>query len=40
MACGAAGGYRAVHLYGALLVETAEEGLRKFVLGDVTVRVS
>lgn len=31
---------RGVDLHGALLVETAEEGLRKFVSGDVTVRVS
>jgi BirA family biotin operon repressor/biotin-[acetyl-CoA-carboxylase] ligase len=31
---------RGVDLHGALLVETAEEGLRKFVSGEVTVRVS
>jgi BirA family transcriptional regulator, biotin operon repressor / biotin---[acetyl-CoA-carboxylase] ligase len=31
---------RGVDLHGALLVETADEGLRKFVSGDVTVRVS
>lgn len=31
---------RGVDLHGALLVETLEEGLRKFVSGDVTVRVS
>jgi BirA family biotin operon repressor/biotin-[acetyl-CoA-carboxylase] ligase len=31
---------RGVDLHGALLVETAAEGLRKFVSGDVTVRVS
>ena len=31
---------RGVDLHGALLVETAEEGLKKFVSGDVSVRVS
>ena len=31
---------RGVDLHGALLVETPEGGLRKFVSGDVTVRVS
>jgi BirA family biotin operon repressor/biotin-[acetyl-CoA-carboxylase] ligase len=31
---------RGVDLHGALLVETLDEGLRKFVSGDVTVRVS
>lgn len=31
---------RGVDLHGALLVETADEGMRKFVSGDVTVRVS
>ena len=31
---------RGVDLHGALLVETPNEGLRKFVSGDVTVRVS
>jgi BirA family transcriptional regulator, biotin operon repressor / biotin---[acetyl-CoA-carboxylase] ligase len=31
---------RGVDLHGALLVETAEEGLQKFVSGDVSVRVS
>lgn len=31
---------RGVDLHGALLVETADEGLKKFVSGDVSVRVS
>ena len=31
---------RGVDLHGALLVETPEDGLRKFVSGDVSVRVS
>jgi BirA family biotin operon repressor/biotin-[acetyl-CoA-carboxylase] ligase len=31
---------RGVDLHGALLVETPEEGLKKFVSGDVSVRVS
>jgi BirA family biotin operon repressor/biotin-[acetyl-CoA-carboxylase] ligase len=31
---------RGVDLHGALLVETAEGGLRKFISGDVSVRVS
>jgi BirA family biotin operon repressor/biotin-[acetyl-CoA-carboxylase] ligase len=31
---------RGVDLHGALLVETLDQGLRKFVSGDVTVRVS
>jgi BirA family transcriptional regulator, biotin operon repressor / biotin---[acetyl-CoA-carboxylase] ligase len=31
---------RGVDLHGALLVETADEGLRKFISGDVSVRVS
>lgn len=31
---------RGVDLHGALLVETVEEGLRKFVSGDVSVRLS
>jgi BirA family biotin operon repressor/biotin-[acetyl-CoA-carboxylase] ligase len=31
---------RGVDLHGALLVETPEDGLKKFVSGDVTVRVS
>jgi BirA family transcriptional regulator, biotin operon repressor / biotin---[acetyl-CoA-carboxylase] ligase len=35
--CGLA---RGVDLHGALLVETADEGLKKFVSGDVSVRVS
>ena len=35
--CGLA---RGVDLHGALLVETANEGLKKFVSGDVSVRVS
>jgi BirA family biotin operon repressor/biotin-[acetyl-CoA-carboxylase] ligase len=35
--CGLA---RGVDLHGALLVETADDGLKKFVSGDVSVRVS
>ncbi len=31
---------RGVDLHGALLVETADEGLKKFISGDVSVRVS
>jgi BirA family biotin operon repressor/biotin-[acetyl-CoA-carboxylase] ligase len=31
---------RGVDLHGALLVETAEEGLKKFISGDVSVRAS
>ncbi len=31
---------RGVDLHGALLVETAEEGVKKFVSGDVSVRIS
>jgi BirA family transcriptional regulator, biotin operon repressor / biotin---[acetyl-CoA-carboxylase] ligase len=31
---------RGVDLHGALLVETAQEGLKKFISGDVSVRVS
>ena len=31
---------RGVDLHGALLVETVDEGLKKFVSGDVSVRVS
>jgi hypothetical protein len=30
---------RGVDLHGALLVETLEEGLRKFMSGEVSVRV-
>ena len=31
---------RGVDLHGALLVETPDEGLKKFVSGEVSVRVS
>jgi biotin-(acetyl-CoA carboxylase) ligase len=31
---------RGIDLHGALLVETPEDGLKKFVSGDVSVRVS
>ncbi len=31
---------RGVDLHGALLVETADNGLKKFISGDVSVRVS